>query len=59
MQYLSCFDANFVPHPVGNGLARSACCVYLRTEIAAPCLPLEGKVSAVRLTDEVFIKLRR
>ena len=31
---------------VGNGLARSACYIYLRTEIGAHCLPLEGKVSA-------------
>ena len=40
-------------------LACSACCVYLRTETGASCLPLaelEGKVSAGRLTDEVFIK---
>ena len=47
MQYLSCFDANFVLHLVGNGLARSACGVYLRIEIGASCLPLaelEGKV---------------
>ena len=51
MQYLSCFDANFAPHPVGNRLACSACYVYLRGEIGAPCLPLaelEGKVSRLR-----------
>ena len=32
--------------------------ILLRTEIGAACLPLaelEGKVSAARLTDEVFI----
>ena len=58
MQYLSCFDAKFVPHPVGNRLACSVCDGIFRTEIGAPCLPLaelEGKVSAARLTDEVSI----